>query len=804
MDGQMVTITVNGQEVEAKPGTGLLDVLRELDLDIPTLCHDERLTPFGGCRLCVVERKDGSGGMVPACSTPVQRGMAIETDTEAVIDSRRRNLQLLVLNHRMECPVCERRGDCRFQDLIYLYGVPEEPLLFERILRPRDEDSPVIVRDAEKCILCGKCVRLCDEVQGVAEIGLMNRGLDAVVTTMLDRPLDCEFCGQCVNVCPVAALTARPYANEIPEWLREHRTTVCSWCSCGCEIDAELFEGRIVRVTTRPGTGTEDGTLCAKGWLGWDILSNPERLTRPLVRKDGRLEETTWEEALGVVAEAAAKAREEGRRVAALATPRLTNEDALLLRDLVEDGLDSDWIGLGPESGIRALQEGVTPVLGSAFSTASLQDVDEADFVLVLRGDPGRTHPKLKNVLVRRHRQREMPFALAATFTGGLERHARPFLRVAPGTEPALVRYLSRELAEQGVLDDTVEGYGEWKSSLESCTGGWAAGVTGVPETTLKGLVGAMAAASKVVVVVVTGRGLPGDEAVTARDAASLVAALHGRAGLLVLAEKANLQGCLSAGLARKSSLELLGASREGEVGWLYLVGQDPAGTWPRHLPVRDALEGAGFVVVQDAFLTESARAADVVLPAAILIEREGTGTGSDGSGRVYTRIVDPPEGVLQDGAIIRRLAKRIGAELPSEAEVTKSAAGFGLHEACSPRLAPVDRMVVQAPTVEGFLLDSSPQLFHSGSTTTHSPQLRELSPGITVRIAPSDAAAAGLGEGDAVRLVSDGREVLLRAGIDRRVAPGTAVALCQSRSDGASRLVGEGDEAVWVHLRRS
>lgn len=804
MSEQMVTITVNGQDVEAPLGSLLLDVLRDQGLDIPTLCHDDRLTPFGGCRLCVVERKDGRGGMIPACSTPVQRGMTIETETEAVIDSRRRNLQLLVLNHRMECPVCERRGDCRFQDLIYLYGVPEEPLLFERIIRPRDEKSPVIVRDAEKCILCGKCVRLCDEVQGVAEIGLVSRGLEAVVTTMLDRPLDCEFCGQCVNVCPVAALVARPYVNEIPAWLREHRTTVCSWCSCGCEIDTELYEGRIVRVTTRPGEGGGDGTLCAKGWLGWDVLSNPDRLTRPLVRKDGRLEETTWEEALGVVADAAVKARDEGRRIAAVATPRLTNEDALLLRGLVEDGLNSEWVGMGPEAGIRALKKGVEPVLGSGCSTASLQDLDDADFVLVLRGDPGRTHPRAKNVLVRRHRQRELPFALAATFTGGLERHARPFLRVAPGTEPALVQFLSRELDRQGLLDDTVEGYGEWKSSLESCTGAWAAEVTGVPETTLEDLAGTMAAASKVVVVVVTGRGLPGDEAETAREAASLVAASRGKAGLLVLVEKANLQGCLSAGLAGKSSLELLGASRDGEVGWLYLVGQDPAGTWPRHLPARDALENADFVVVQDAFLTESARAADVVLPAAILTEREGTGTGSDGSKHVLTRIVDPPEGVLQDGAIIRQLAQKIGAALPTEEEVSKTAAGLGLHEARPPRLAPTAMMAVPPAPPEGFLLDPSPQLFHSGSTTTHSPQLRELSPGTTVRIAPSDAAAIGLGDGDAVRLVSDGREVLLRAGIDRRVAPGTVVAPYHSRSDGASRLVGEGNEAVWVHLRRS
>ncbi|RLB61866.1 MAG: hypothetical protein DRH08_13275, partial [Deltaproteobacteria bacterium] len=145
-----------------------------------------------------------------------------------------------------------------------------------------------------------------------------------------------------------------------------------------------MYEGRIVRVTSSPGGGPNDGTLCVKGWLGWDVLSNPERLTRPLIRRDGRLEEASWEEALGVVADAASRARGEGRRIAAVATPRLTNEDALLLGYLVEDGLGSDWISLGPEAGVRALQEGVDPVLGGAFSTASLEDLKEADLVLVL------------------------------------------------------------------------------------------------------------------------------------------------------------------------------------------------------------------------------------------------------------------------------------------------------------------------------------------------------------------------------------------------------------------------------------
>ncbi len=215
-----IVITVNGQPVEVPGGLTLLEALRRHGIELPTLCHDQRLTPYGGCRLCVVARRDGRPGLVPACSTPALAGMKIDTEAPEVHEARRRQLQLILLNHRMECPVCDRTGDCRLQDLVFEYGADEGRLPFELVRRKRDESSPLIVRDPEKCILCAKCVRLCDEVQGVAAIGVIGRGLEARVSTWLDGPLDCEFCGQCVDACPVAALTIPAFASELPAWQR--------------------------------------------------------------------------------------------------------------------------------------------------------------------------------------------------------------------------------------------------------------------------------------------------------------------------------------------------------------------------------------------------------------------------------------------------------------------------------------------------------------------------------------------------------------------------------------------------------
>ncbi len=800
MSQQIVTITVNGKEVQAPAGIRLLDVLRDLGLDIPTLCHDDRLTPYGGCRLCVVERKDGRGGLIPSCSTPVQRGMVVETDTPAVEESRRKNLQLLVLNHRMECPVCERSGDCRFQDLIYLYGTGEDLLPFDRKPVPRDEASSVIVRDPEKCILCGRCVRLCEEVQGVAEIGLVSRGLDASVTTLLGRPLDCEFCGQCVNACPVGALIARPYASEVPAWLRERRTTTCSFCPCGCQIDVELYGERIVRVSPTPG----DGTLCVKGWLGWDVVEGPHRLTRPLLRRDGNLEEVSWDEALHAVAAAALRSREQGRELAAVATPRLLTEDAILLHELAERGLNGGSLSLGPEAGVRALKEGVAPVLGGPRSTAKFEDLRCADMVLVLRGDPGRTHPLVKNELVRRRLQDGKPFALAASWPSGLERHASPFLRLKPGSETALLGALAKELATRGRLTADVQGKEAWLASLDPYSVETAAELAGVDQDEIRGLAETMATAETLAVVVVTGRGIPGDEAAVASAAASLTAAFGDGAGLLVLGEKSNLEGCVLAGLAETTPEQILESAREGRLGWLYLLGQDPAGVWPRDLPAREAVEKAEFVIAQDAFLTETARCADVVLPAAILLEREGTGVSADGALREFHLVLDPPGEAAQDGTIIRRLADRMGVELADQEEVAAQARGLATQGgALEARLVAMPGPAeVEFP--EGFHLDPSPQLFHSGSTTRHSALLEELSPNVAMRISPRDAGRLGFSAGQAVRLVADGREVLLRARIDRRVPEGVVEAPWNSRNDGASRLVRKDGEVVAVELGRS
>ncbi len=837
MSGDAVQITVNGRTLEAPKGARLLDVLEQNGIRVPTLCDDPRLTPYGGCRLCLVVRRDGRGGLVPACSTPVQRGMQVETETPEVAAARRQQLQLLLLDHRMECPACERNGECRLQELVYRYGLPEQPVPFQRVSRPCDTGSPVIMRDPEKCVLCGRCVRLCEEVQGVAEIGLVNRGLESRVATLLDRPLSCELCGQCVNACPVGALVARPYRSEVPSWLRTPVTTTCSLCSCGCQVTVETAEGRIERVTSRVEDQPNRGKLCAKGWLGWDVVGSPERLTRPLVRRDGRLQEVDWEEALTAVVKALADARGAGKAIVGVGSARLACEDAYLFQRLLREVVGTPHVELGPVGGSEALVEGMGAVTGTPSSSATLDDVAASDVVLMLRADPTRTHPLVKTEIVQGVRQRGQTLILAQALSAQLGRHAAFDLKLNPASEEALLAGLAALLLASGAGAELAEtdGFEEWKASLEPFTPAVVEKCTGVTAERLEGLAARLADARSVTAVVATGLGIPGDEAGVVRAAAALVALLGpaGR-GVLVLGETANVQGAVDVGLwptllpGHRSAdeaeawsdqafgvvapaaagwplAEAFARATRGEVGVLWLTGQDPVGVWPRGMRPRAAVRGAGSVIVQDAFLTATARLADVVLPVAILGERSGSLVGADGIRRTLQPVLTAPDGVPQDGQIFREVARRLDGTLPGDgqcaAELT-TVVGWPRRAGGPIRLAPVAPPAADAWS--GVLLDAAPSLFHSGAVTTRSRLLQQLAPTVAVHMHPADARASGLVNGETVRVTCGERELLLRLRLDHAVQRGSVLAPWHSSGDSAAALLVEDDQPTAVEVRRS
>lgn len=335
---ELISLTIDGKALQVPSGYTILQAANEAGIRIPTLCHDERLEPFGACRVCVVE-VEGARSLLPACATPVAEGMAVRTNTDVVNRARRTVIELMLSDHPNDCMVCESAGRCGLQDLAYEYGVRDTRFEGERHAYEVIEDNPLIQRDYNKCILCGRCIRICREVQGVGVYDFLKRGFSAVPGTPYDRPLTetpCEFCGQCVSTCPTGAIISVPSKGKGRPWQVEKVRTTCPYCGCGCQIDLHVRDGEIIEVSSPVMVGPGEGNLCVKGRYGYAFVHHPDRLTTPLVRKDGELVPASWEEALGVVAEHISRVREENGpdSVAFLASARCTNEENYLFQKL--------------------------------------------------------------------------------------------------------------------------------------------------------------------------------------------------------------------------------------------------------------------------------------------------------------------------------------------------------------------------------------------------------------------------------------------------------------------------------------
>ncbi|MGZ3523867.1 MAG: 2Fe-2S iron-sulfur cluster-binding protein, partial [Thermodesulfobacteriota bacterium] len=377
---QTIKLKIDGIEVEVEKGRTILEAAQLAGMNIPTLCHDRRLIPFGACRLCVVQQK-GKSELLPACFTPAKKGMEIITHSPEISKSRKLQLQFILLNHPMICPRCEKEGECALQRLVYEYGVEETLYPWDPISSPSDDRSPLLQRDPDKCILCGRCVRICDEVQGVGELSFSKRGIKTVIDTDFHRPLQCEFCGQCMDTCPVGAITSDRFDYTVKAWELKETTTPCPFCACGCSLTIDSKEGEIRRVFSDPERGPSDGNLCVKGRFAWDVADHPERIKTPLLRINGALKEASWDEALGFVVQKLETIKDQygPEAIGAIVSDRLTNEEHYLLNGLLKKAIGTNQIAQGGDAATRGLTEGLAKTLGMAASTNSIREIRKAD-----------------------------------------------------------------------------------------------------------------------------------------------------------------------------------------------------------------------------------------------------------------------------------------------------------------------------------------------------------------------------------------------------------------------------------------
>ncbi len=344
---QKITVTINGQQYSTQVGSTILQVAEENGIHIPTLCYEKGLSISGNCRLCIVEVK-GARKLLAACATPVQEGMEIQTESERVISARRDVLRLLIANHDLRCLTCPRNGDCRLQDYCYRYQVEDTPYQGEKKSYVIDDSNPFFIRDYSKCIVCGKCVRVCAEINGAHVYDFMEKGFDSKVTSAYDDKLQnttCTFCGMCVNVCPVAALVPKSELWNGRAWEITKVKTTCPYCGVGCQLKLKVYDGRIIGVA-KDTAGSNLGHLCVKGQFGWDFVHSPDRLTQPLIKKDGEFRPATWDEALDYVAARFKTIKDTygGQAFAGLSSAKCTNEENYLMQKLMRSVLDTNNI----------------------------------------------------------------------------------------------------------------------------------------------------------------------------------------------------------------------------------------------------------------------------------------------------------------------------------------------------------------------------------------------------------------------------------------------------------------------------
>jgi formate dehydrogenase major subunit/NADH-quinone oxidoreductase subunit G len=464
----MVTLTIDDKQVQVAKDATIYEAAKAAGINIPILCHDKKLKPFGACRMCLVEVEQMKGRLIPACTTPVTEGMIVRSSTPPVEKARKLVLELLLLNHPLDCPVCDKGGDCELQNLAYDHKVNANRLNDEKFHHEIDYNNPLIERDQNRCVLCGKCVRICDEIVSRGALTFISRGIETKIGTEFDGPLSCEFCGSCISVCPVGALLARPFKFKSRFWALQKKTSVCGYCGTGCNVTLGVKDNKVLTTVYDENQGFHNGQLCVRGRFGYQFISSDKRLTTPLIRKNGQLVTAGWDEALSLVA---SKLKGAGNAAAALATPRMTNEELLLLKQLMTQQVGSANIDHSAGYGHSALTEGLAKSFGVAAAPSSILDIQKSDLLLVIKSDAYETHPVVGFEINMAVKNKGAKLQIVSDKRGKLCKLPKATtLLHKPGSEVVLLNSVAKALIDQNLAGAaaSVAGFAELSAGLAS------------------------------------------------------------------------------------------------------------------------------------------------------------------------------------------------------------------------------------------------------------------------------------------------------------------------------------------------
>jgi NADH-quinone oxidoreductase subunit G len=808
-----VTVTVDGVAIEAEPGEWLIAAAQRHGTYIPRFCYHERMEPVGMCRMCLVDIDTGRGPVLAvSCMTTVAEGMKVDTCGPRVKKAQEGVLEFLLINHPLDCPVCDKGGECPLQDQTLSHGPGESRFVEEK--RHYAKPLPIselVYLDRERCILCDRCTRFAKDVAGDPLIHFTYRGNETQVLTFPDDPFSSYFSGNTVQICPVGALTAKPYRFKARPWDLAATESTCTTCAVGCRITIESSRDEVLRYEGVDSDPVNWGWMCDRGRFNFEAVNSDDRLRAPLVRKSDELVEVSWSEALDAAAGALRGAIDAAGPggVAVLGGARGTNEDAYAWVKLAKGVIGTDHVD-------AQLGDGLPPAAVFGLPAATIDQVCAAKTIVLLGPDLKEELPVLYLRIRDAAEHRVTRIVELVEHDTGLTPYAWRSLRHRPGDQAALVR--------------AILGTGP------------AAGLD-VDDARLASVREQLGAGS---VAVVVGRSNLATSADFTVDAAAALHAAHPDATFLPVLRRGNVRGALDAGMAPgllpgRTALAaaggplrdawnllpaapgldaagILAAAAAGRVECLVLLGADPVADFPDRDLARRALAGARRIVAVDTFLTESSRQADVVLAAAAFAEKDGTTTNIEGRVSPTARNVTPAGTAQADWMVAVELADRLGADLGlgSIAGIrTEIAAVSPLHAALGE--APPDGIVFPgtgssftvadsglappAPSSYDFRLVVDRELYDGAVFTAHSPSLAGLARGGGVSINPWDADRHGLTEGALVRVVTPRTSLVLAAHPDDRVPRGVARVAFNQPDAAIAELLDAGAAVMDVRL---
>lgn len=705
---QTVTMSIDGQQVTVPKGTTVLEAAKTLGIDIPTLCHLKELAPDGSCRMCVVEVEGGrKGGLNTACTAHCQEGMVVHTGSPRVNDSRRFILDLLLSNHKLECFSCGKNGDCKLQDYCMEYGIDDTTFTEGKRMPCHQEDTsnPFFTYDPEKCIMCRKCSRVCQLRQGRDVISIAKRGFDTKMTPSYEASFDqslCESCGNCVSVCPTGALVAKERKTH-RAWETKKIPTTCPHCGTGCQMNLVVKGNKLVGVEPINGAANKN-LLCVKGkFASYKFVGSGDRLTEPLIKRNGVFEPATWDEALTLVADKfkQIKANDGPDALAGFSCSRSINEDNYVFQKMVRAAFGTNNVDNCARVCHSASVHGLAHTLGSGAMTNPIADITtDVDVILLVGSNPEEAHPVI-GAQIRQAMQRGTKVIVVDPRKIDLVKNSELHLQIQAGTNVAFANgmmhvILKEGLADRKFIEEKTEGFEALEQLVAEYTPEKVAEICHIEADDLIKAARLYATAEKAPIIYCLGvtEHSTGTEGVMSMSNMAMLVGKIGKPGCGVnpLRGQNNVQGACDMGCmpfdfpgyqkvanpeviekfekawnvklnrtVGMTSTQVLPEASEGKVKGLYIFGEDPIVTDPDTNHVRHALESLEFLVVQELFMTETAAYADVVLPGISYAEKDGTFTNTERRVQRVRKAVEPKGSARQDFEIFCEVMTRLG-----------------------------------------------------------------------------------------------------------------------------------------------